>query len=70
MANQYITGRAFVPEDGKRYEVHFGCIVYQGNEGFVSATICVKDDDWLDEDTGALLDPELRKFAVQAFKEL
>jgi hypothetical protein len=70
MAKQIITGRAFIPEDGKAYEVHFGKISYRGQEGFASANITVNGSDWLDNDTGTLLDPELRSYVVQAFREL
>lgn len=70
MASQMITGRAFIPQDGKAYEIHFGKITYRGEEGYVSAKITVNGSTWLDNDTGTQLDPELRAYTVQAFKEL
>jgi hypothetical protein len=70
MAKQIITGRTFIPEQGKTYEVHFGKIQYQGSEGFVIATFKINGSDWFDLDTSNLLDPVLRNYVVQAYREL
>lgn len=70
MAKNVTTGVSFTPQHGKKYEVHFGEITYQNTEGFVSANILIDGDDWIDIDTGSLLDRELRTLVVQAFIEL
>jgi hypothetical protein len=70
MANIFITGKAFLPEEGKKYDVHFGRIRYRGEDSFVSARIFISGNDWFDEDTATLLDEDLRKYAVQAFREI
>ena len=67
----WITGRLFLPAVGSCYEVHFGRIVYRGNEAYVSARLRIEGSTpaaWIDLDDQQPLDPELSRFAVQAFR--
>lgn len=68
-----ITIGAFVPEVGKCYEVHFGKITFRNETGYCVANIQVNGSDasqWTDLDTGKLLDPDIARYVVQAYKEI
>jgi hypothetical protein len=58
---------------GEQYEVSFGTITYKGQLGTSTARIRVDGKEpynWIDLDTGVQLDPELSKYAVQAFRAI
>jgi hypothetical protein len=72
-STRWITGTAFAPTVGRRYEINFGEISYRGEMGFVSAVI--RSDgpataQWYDEGEVRYLDPALRNFIVVAFREI
>ncbi len=71
MRKQWVVGIVFPAEVGKDYEVSFGKITYKQQTGTWTARIRIAaPKQWIDLDTGALLDPELSKFVVQAWLEL
>jgi hypothetical protein len=58
---------------GREYEVAFGIVTYQGQTANWTARIRVggtEPSQWIDIETGAVLDPHLSKFVVQAYIEL
>lgn len=64
---------AFVPEVGSCYEIHFGQITIGNETGFASAKIRVDGKDpaiWIDMESNQPLDPKLRVYLVQAYKQI
>ena len=73
MSQDWITDRAFVPTVGDKYEVTFGEIEYRGKTGYWKATIRVNGSgtrEWIDQETGQPLDPELAKYVVKGFRKV
>ena len=71
--SRLIKSQAFSPIIGKSYEVHFGKITINNETGFGTARIRVEGTDaseWIDLDTGDVLDPNFAVYAVQAFEEI
>ena len=72
-AGAFQVGRPFLPEEGKTYDLSFGKITYQGREGDWHCTVRIDGPgprDWIDLDTDGPIDPQLVRFAVQAWLEL
>lgn len=69
----YTRDHPFVPVIGLSYEVYYGHVTIRGQSGWATAKIRVDGRDssqWIDLDTGELLDPVFRAFVVQAFKPI
>ena len=71
--SKLITRQAFSPIVGKCYDVHFGEITIDKKTGFGSARIRVEgthNSEWVDLDTGDVLDARFSVYIVQAFEEI
>jgi hypothetical protein len=71
--SEWIENRPFVPEVGKRYQISFGEITYNGTKGVWGATIRVQtasQEGWIDEDTNEPLDPTIAVYPIKGFIEL
>lgn len=63
----------FIAEIGKCYEVHFGKITLNGQEGYCTARIRVLGNSyahWEDMDTNLPLDNCIAVHAVQGYREI
>lgn len=73
MSSDWITGQAFIPEIGKKYEISVGIIAYRGVTGERRSRIRVEgahSSQWIDLETGVALDPRIANYVVQAFREI
>lgn len=71
--NDWITGRAFVPEVGKVYDIAFGTVTHKGKTGNWTATVRIDGplpSQWFDVEEDAPLDEGLAQFSVQAYSEV
>lgn len=65
--------RAFIPEVGATYEIHFGEVTIDGQTGFASATVRTEglnSVQWIELETGQPLPVALRAYVVQAYKRV
>ena len=72
-ATKLITNAAFVPEIGRCYEVHFGKVTTGNQTEDWFARIRPKGlqpSEWIDLDTGEVLDSSFRAYVVQKFREI
>lgn len=72
-APQWVVDEAFLPEQGRCYELAFGRIPFAGEYRHVFKRIRVDGpgrNNWFDLDESAALDLELQDYPVKAFRLL